>query len=356
MIVSGKIRKNIISFITCLFCILAISISQFGIIVSATDVSAKYEKTDSGLIVTSNTFDENVERVEIGNDVIAILDGSFSKLKNLKYISVDSKNRFYASYEGCLYNKGYTKLLCIPQNIDEINILNSVENYSEHALDGITQEKKDKLDSLIASGFEEDKNTVDYASAKSTTNSKKSETKKNDDTNDKEAKKSIDDTSTTATNNNLSVNNSSASVDNSSDNSSSTSQNSSYTNTSTQSSNGWWFNGEEYYENGRSHYDIAYQRDLTFEETVDKLLALNSDPDFVTDCLWMAGWSKVGEYSRGFWFNGEEYYENGRSHYDCGLLRDLTFDEIVSSALETNSDPDFVTDILWIFGWSKVGE
>ena len=292
-----RIPKFTLSTALCLLCTLALPISQFGILANAKNESAKYEKTDSGLIVTSNTFDENIERVEIGYDVIAILDGSFSKLKNLSYINVDSRNRFYASYEGCLYTKDYTELLCMPQNTDEVIVLNSVESYSEHALDGLSQERKNNLDNLIATGFKENQNTKepdDYVAIENSTNTRTADKKKNGDTDSKENTKVASEETSAVTNNNSSVSVGSSS----SSNSSSEQNNTSYVNnstTSTQSQNGFWFNGEEYYENGRSHYDCAILRDRTFEEIIEIASSVNSDPDFVKDILWTFGWSRVGE-------------------------------------------------------------
>lgn len=292
-----RITKFTLSTALCLLCTLALPISQFGILANAKNESAKYEKTDRGLIVTSNTFDENIERVEIGYDVIAILDGSFSELKNLSYINVDSRNRFYASYEGCLYTKDYTKLLCIPQNTDEVIVLNSVESYSEHALDGLSQERKNNLDNLIATGFKENQNTKepdDYVAIENSTNTRTADKKKTGDTDSKENTKVASEETSAVTNNNSSVSVGSSS----SSNSSSEQNNTSYVNnstTSTQSQNGFWFNGEEYYENGESHYDCAILRDRTFEEIIEIASSINSDPDFIEDGLRMFGWSKVGE-------------------------------------------------------------
>ena len=201
----------------------------------------------SGVVVTPDTFGSNssLTRIEIGYDVTTIEDGSFSNLNNLDYITVDSNNPYYSSYDGCLYNKDYTELLCIPRNRQSVIVLHSVKSYSPHALDGISKERKERLDYLISNNFNE---------------------------------------SPTVTNN--------------SSNSSSEQNNTSYVNnstTSTQSQNEFWFNGEEYYENGRSHYDCAILRDRTFEEVIEIASSVNSDPDFVKDILWMLGWSKVGE-------------------------------------------------------------
>lgn len=120
-------------------------------------VSALKSCASDDKIVTYNTFasDTTIERVEIGYDIIGILDGSFSKLKNLKYISVDSRNPLYASYDGCLYNKDFTRLLCIPQNTTQVEILTSVESYSEHALDGLDESRKERIKQLIENGFKE---------------------------------------------------------------------------------------------------------------------------------------------------------------------------------------------------------
>ena len=105
----------------------------------------------TGIIVTKDTFgsDDSIFIVLIGYDVSDIEDGSFSDLKNLKEIRVDTRNPYYASVEGCLYNKKLTQLICIPQNTKSVQVIGSIEGYTPHAVDGLSQDRIDKLNSIL---------------------------------------------------------------------------------------------------------------------------------------------------------------------------------------------------------------
>lgn len=102
--------------------------------------------------VTKNTFgdDNTIHTVLIGYNVVSIEDGSFSALINLKEIKVDSKNPYYASYMGVLYNKDFTQLICIPQALSKAYVRNSITSYTKHALDGLSEERKAKVDKMIS--------------------------------------------------------------------------------------------------------------------------------------------------------------------------------------------------------------
>ena len=109
-------------------------------------------ENQNGVIVTPDTFgsDSSIYTVLIGYDVVEIQDASFSNLVNLKEIRVDSKNPYYASCNGCLYNKDFTMLLCIPQNTTSVPVKTTITSYSEHALDGLAQSRKDALDQFLS--------------------------------------------------------------------------------------------------------------------------------------------------------------------------------------------------------------
>jgi len=133
-----------------------------------------------GVIVTPDTFvaDPNTHTVLIGYDVTYIQDGSFSKLKGLQEIKVDANNPYYASCDGVLYNKDFTKLICIPQNTTSVPVKNTVRSYSPHALDGLSQSRKEALYDFIrystvppAYGKNNTSSVKDIPSAKSTTES-----------------------------------------------------------------------------------------------------------------------------------------------------------------------------------------
>ena len=105
-----------------------------------------------GIVVTPDTLgsDDSIYVVRITNKVIEIQDGSFSNLVNLREIRVDSDNQYYASCNGCLYNKDYTVLICIPQNTTSVQVKTSITSYTPHALDGLSQERKDALDQFLS--------------------------------------------------------------------------------------------------------------------------------------------------------------------------------------------------------------
>lgn len=106
---------------------------------------------DDKIIVTPDTLGSNdsIYVVRITKRVVEIQDGSFANLTHLREIRVDSDNQHYASYCGCLYNKDYTELLCIPQNTTSVQVKNTIKSYSPHALDGLSQERKDAVDRLL---------------------------------------------------------------------------------------------------------------------------------------------------------------------------------------------------------------
>ena len=147
-------------------CIFALG-TPIGVAIASND-------KNEGVLVDKYTFgsDKSIYHVQLGYDVTFIEDGSFSKLVNLQTIDVDSKNPYYMSYGGCLYNKDGTELLCIPQNTSSVPILYSVKKHSEHALDGISKARKDKLEEAIKNGFTtKTKGSVEVGTFSGTNNS-----------------------------------------------------------------------------------------------------------------------------------------------------------------------------------------
>ena len=51
----------------------------------------------------------------------------------------------YASCNGCLYNKDYTVLICVPQNTKRVGVKAGITGYLPHALDGLAQSRVDKF-------------------------------------------------------------------------------------------------------------------------------------------------------------------------------------------------------------------
>ena len=109
------------------------------------------EESDKEVVVTPDTFGSNssIFTVQIGYNVVNIEDGSFSNLVNLKEIIVDDRNPYYASYLGILYNKDFTQLICVPRAMEKVQIRNSITSYTEHALDGLSAERKAKVAAMV---------------------------------------------------------------------------------------------------------------------------------------------------------------------------------------------------------------
>ena len=89
------------------------------------------------------------EIVRLTRRVTGIEDGAFSGLVSLKEIRVDGDNDHFASFDGCLYNKDFTVLICVPRNKATATVKGSIEEYWPHALDGLAQSRKDKLDEFL---------------------------------------------------------------------------------------------------------------------------------------------------------------------------------------------------------------
>lgn len=127
-----------------------LTLSQLGVFGNSDEesVGTLYEGS-----VTRNTMGANsdIKKLKITEGVSDIEDGSFSDLSSLKTIKVDKDNNSYASDDGLLYNKDYSELLCVPQNASSVkNIKSSCVGYSEHALDGLTNEEKVVVTQAIA--------------------------------------------------------------------------------------------------------------------------------------------------------------------------------------------------------------
>lgn len=67
-------------------------------------------------LIDSSTFYNytNFKSIEIPADVTVIGSYVFEDCYNLNEIKIDSNNRYYASYDGALYNKEMTELLVCP--------------------------------------------------------------------------------------------------------------------------------------------------------------------------------------------------------------------------------------------------
>ena len=111
-----------------------------------------YSKAEELTTITVNTFDkpEKITAIHIGQNVKQISSNSFVNMFNLKEITVSENNRYYSSYDGCLYDKKLTTLLCFPQARKSAYIPDSVVNIGVDALDGVETDLKKLVENTIA--------------------------------------------------------------------------------------------------------------------------------------------------------------------------------------------------------------
>lgn len=125
---------------------------------------------NQAVLAQDNVNVDSIHTINIIKDVTAIEDGIFAQFKNLERINVDDANPYYASYDGCLYNKDYTRLICIPQGKKSVYVRTTITSIAPHALDGLPQERIDKVNKLVGH------NTAS-SSTPATTSSSTSQTK-----------------------------------------------------------------------------------------------------------------------------------------------------------------------------------
>ncbi len=130
-------RKNTLLLIVLSFVIISLNINVYA---------------DDQITVTHDMLGDNnsLQVVRITRRVVNIEDGAFSGLTALKEIRVDRDNEYYASCNGCLYNKDYTVLICIPQNTKSVSVKSSITGYLPHALDGLEQSRVDKFHEVFS--------------------------------------------------------------------------------------------------------------------------------------------------------------------------------------------------------------
>lgn len=113
--------------------------------------------------INVNTFKypEQITSLHIGKNVKQISSNSFVNMYNLKEITVSENNRYYSSYDGCLYDKKQTTLLCFPQARNSAYIPNTVVSIGQDALDGLETDLKKLVENTVvynseAGGSEDD--------------------------------------------------------------------------------------------------------------------------------------------------------------------------------------------------------
>ena len=96
-------------------------------------------------VINSDSFDKKAKSIKIDRYVDTIEDGAFADFPNLKEITVDPGNPYYASFDGCLYDKELSRLLCVPSNSGPVRIVPTATDFSPHSLDGISESRKHSI-------------------------------------------------------------------------------------------------------------------------------------------------------------------------------------------------------------------
>lgn len=114
----------------------------------------------AGVVVTSASFNKSAVSVKISKFVDAIEDGAFSDFKNLKSIEVDPDNPYFASFDGCLYDKDFTTLICFPAGNISAAIKPSLISCYIHALDGLSDSRKSDVEDIIIGNNRKSSDTI----------------------------------------------------------------------------------------------------------------------------------------------------------------------------------------------------
>ena len=102
---------------------------------------------------------QNLTEINIPSSILRIDNDSiyrnpFNNCKSLTNISVDSKNKYYASINGVLYNKEKTKLILCPEGIKEYEIPMGVSQIENNAFQNCSNLERLKMsDSVIEIGY-----------------------------------------------------------------------------------------------------------------------------------------------------------------------------------------------------------
>ena len=123
------------------------------------------------VIITSGSFNKTATSVKLSKYVDAVEDGAFSDFKNLKSIEVDPDNPYFASYDGCLYDKDFSTLICIPRNTISVKIKPSIISCYVHALDGLSDSRRSYVEDIVIANNRKSSDTILASSSNSRSSS-----------------------------------------------------------------------------------------------------------------------------------------------------------------------------------------
>jgi len=130
--------------------------------------------------ITRLTYNMKVRitSITIGPNITSIETGSFNNLHELSSLTVDEGNKYYSSYDNCLYDKNKTKLICFPQGVSAANIPNTVVEILPGALVGKSRTLKRAVKAAVTAnierlGLDTKKSSGSSSSSSSSSSSKK---------------------------------------------------------------------------------------------------------------------------------------------------------------------------------------
>ncbi|MBR4573598.1 MAG: leucine-rich repeat protein [Lachnospiraceae bacterium] len=101
--------------------------------------------------ITGSSFPNvHITSLNIGTSVTEISDDAFTNLHELRKITVSKSNPDYTSYDGCLYDKDKTVLICFPQSLNGASIPDTVTDIAPSALEGRSASFRSKIRDAVA--------------------------------------------------------------------------------------------------------------------------------------------------------------------------------------------------------------
>ena len=126
---------------------------------------------NSGIvIITSDSFNKTATTVKLSKFVDAVEDGAFSDFKSLKSIEVDPDNPYFSSFDGCLYDKDFTTLICVPRNSISVKIKPSIISCYTHALDGLSDSRRSYVEDIVIANNRKSSDTILASSSNTNSN------------------------------------------------------------------------------------------------------------------------------------------------------------------------------------------
>ena len=159
--VNNNYFKRILLLVIVVVVSIGISLNVYGADSSSSSASTKtnYDKnsppqarmTDNEGEITRQTYQytTRIGKIKIGADIKSIEEGSFNNQLYLIAFEVDENNSNYSSFDGVLYDKNQTTLVCFPQGLHAANVPNTVVKIAPGAMYGKSSGLKKQIKALV---------------------------------------------------------------------------------------------------------------------------------------------------------------------------------------------------------------